>query len=160
MAGNERHGRARYRHGCRCEQCKQAESDYQRARRQRKNEEVGDFAAPTPRGLRVLRSSDNTVLTSDDGKTSQPDELEVPANSVVEAVSAEIEALGGTPRPGLAATALALARILDNPKAVSTQPAAAAKLSDLLAQLHKGADGRKSKLAAVRAMTSTKSVAG
>jgi hypothetical protein len=35
MASAERHGRARYRRGCRCDQCKCAENEYQRARRQR-----------------------------------------------------------------------------------------------------------------------------
>jgi hypothetical protein len=44
---------------------------------------------------------------------------------VESAVSLEIEELGAHQRPGLAAGASAMARILDNPKAVSSQPPAA-----------------------------------
>lgn len=68
------------------------------------------------------------------------------------AVSLEIETVGDHGRPGLAAAALALARILDNPKAVSTQPAAAAKLANLLETLRKSSVN-KLKLAAVRRLT-------
>jgi hypothetical protein len=67
-------------------------------------------------------------------------------------VTEELEALGNHNRPGLAA-AVALAEILDNPRAVSTKPAAA-KLADLLKQLRKNTVARTSKLAAVRALTS------
>jgi hypothetical protein len=54
----------------------------------------------------------------------------------------------------LAATALALARILDNPKAISTQPAAAAKLAALLEKLRSASalSGR-GKLAVIKSMT-------
>ena len=59
-------------------------------------------------------------------------------------------------RPGLVQTALALARIMDSQRAMSQQPAAAAKLADILDRLRKGADARGSRLAAVRQMTSPK----
>jgi hypothetical protein len=78
-----------------------------------------------------------------------------PANSVESAVSLEIEALGAHPRPGLEAAALALARVLDNPKATSTKPAAAAKLAHLLEVLRKSTV-TKPKLAAVRLMSTPK----
>jgi hypothetical protein len=42
---------------------------------------------------------------------------------------------GATDRPGVAQTALALARILDNPRAVSSQPPAAKVLAALLDKL-------------------------
>lgn len=160
MATSERHGLKKYNNGCRCDQCKQAKSEYQRARRQRLAEAVGTVDEPAAAALRLLTGSQDKSLTSANADEAGSSAQQTAANSVYSAVSAEIEGLGGTPRPGLVATALALARILDNPKAVSTQPAAAAKLSDLLTQLHKGADSRKSRLAAVRAMTSTKSAAG
>jgi hypothetical protein len=67
-------------------------------------------------------------------------------------VAEEIDGLGAHDRPGLAAACLALAAILDNPKAVSTQPTAAAKLFHLLGQLHKSTVNRP-KLASVRRMT-------
>jgi hypothetical protein len=57
-------------------------------------------------------------------------------------------------RPGLAQVALALARILDNPKAVSSQPAAAKVLAALLEKLRSEfARGRRGKLALVRQMS-------
>jgi hypothetical protein len=56
----------------------------------------------------------------------------------------------------LAAAAVALAQILDNPKAVSTQPAAAKVLATLLEQLRSAsARGRRGNLAVVRAMSSS-----
>jgi hypothetical protein len=57
-------------------------------------------------------------------------------------------------RPGLAQIALTLARILDNPKVISTQPSAAKVLVVLLDKLRKGSNGRESQLASVREMTS------
>lgn len=39
-------------------------------------------------------------------------------------------------RPGLAQAAIALARIMENPRAVSSQPAAAKVLASLLDKLH------------------------
>jgi hypothetical protein len=54
----------------------------------------------------------------------------------------------------LAQAAMAMARILDNPKATNQQPAAAKVLASLLDKLHSaGARGRRSHLAAVRTMT-------
>lgn len=57
-------------------------------------------------------------------------------------------------RPGLAAGALAMARILDNPLAVPQQPAAAGQLFSILNALSKGSHHR-GKLAVVKAMTET-----
>jgi hypothetical protein len=55
---------------------------------------------------------------------------------------------------GLAAAALALARVLDNPKAVSTQPAAAKVLATTLDKLRsESARGRRGSLSVVREMT-------
>jgi hypothetical protein len=66
----------------------------------------------------------------------------------------EIEAIGAHHRPGLAAAALALARILDNPKALSTQPAAARQLVAILGTLSKRTQ-RRGKLAVVKSMTTS-----
>ena len=57
-------------------------------------------------------------------------------------------------RPALAQIALALARVMDNSKAVNRQRAAAKVLISLLDKLHRaGASGRRRHLAAVRTMT-------
>jgi hypothetical protein len=78
----------------------------------------------------------------------------VQRESVVDAVRREL-ALLSTPevKPGLAAGALAMARILDDPLALAQHPAAMARLSEALATLGKGANSRRGKLAAVKAMT-------
>ena len=56
-------------------------------------------------------------------------------------------------RPGLVQVALAMARILDNPRAPSAQPAAAKVLVTVLDTLRKGsAQGRRGSLAVVRTM--------
>jgi len=57
-------------------------------------------------------------------------------------------------RPGVAQAALALARILDNPNAVSSQPAAAKALAAPLDKLRSAsARGSRGCLAVVRTMT-------
>ena len=66
----------------------------------------------------------------------------------------ELDALGSHSRPGLAAAALSLARVLDNPRAVSTHPAAAKVLTPLLDKLHRASRPRRGNLAVVRAMAS------
>jgi hypothetical protein len=63
-------------------------------------------------------------------------------------VKAEISGFAAQVRPGLAATALALARIMDNPRAVSQQPALAAILGTLSKPTQ-----RHGKLAVVKSMT-------
>lgn len=73
------------------------------------------------------------------------------------AVEAEIADLQQTvDRPGLAAMALTLATLMDDPAQKGKWPDAAAKLEGLLDKLRKGADSKRSKLASVRAMTSVK----
>jgi hypothetical protein len=143
IMSNSAHGtRARYQAGCVCDLCKDAEAEYRRDRRRLKREAVGEFAAPQVTGLSLVTGDGPGTLASPD----------VVAGPVETAIRAEIDALGSE-RGGLKATAVALARILDNPKAVSTQPAAAGKLADLLETLRKNSDGKKSKLASVRSMT-------
>jgi hypothetical protein len=74
---------------------------------------------------------------------------------VESAVQAELHSLNaGTNRPSVAQIALALARILDNPKAVSSQPPAAKVLAAMLEKLRStSAQGRRGGLALVRTMT-------
>jgi hypothetical protein len=115
------HGtRACYQHGCRCDDCRCAESEYQKERRQRINESVGEIA--------LLSERADSSLTS--GNTEP-----APANSVVAAVTAEVGALGTHSRPGVAAVAVALAAVLDHPKATSCKPAAARVLISTLKRL-------------------------
>lgn len=144
------HGeRETYQAGCHCDLCKRAEAEYRKELRRLKREAVGEFAVAQVTGL--------SLVTGDSPGTPSPDRA--PVGPVETAVQAEIDALGSD-RGGLKAAAVALAKILDNPKAVSTQPAAAAKLADMLETLRRNTDGKKSKLAAVRSMTSGNSKTG
>jgi hypothetical protein len=75
------------------------------------------------------------------------------AGPVESGVMAEIDGLAAQARPGLAQVALAVARVLDNPRAVN-QHAAAKVLSVLLDKLRSvSARGRRGGLAVVRTMT-------
>jgi hypothetical protein len=125
------HGtRTRYTQGCRCDDCKSAHNAYQRDYRSR--------CADT--GAAVVAS-----VVAD-----QPQPRPGPVESGVEA---EIIGLAAGARPGLAQAALALARILDNPKAVNQQPAAAKVLASLLDKLRTPAQDRRGRLSMVRTLT-------
>lgn len=70
------------------------------------------------------------------------------------AVKDEIGGLAAEARPGLTQAALAMARILDNPKAINQQPAAAKVLAALLDKLRlASARGRRGNLSLVKSMT-------
>jgi hypothetical protein len=140
-----KHGtRRRYIAGCRCEDCAEAERVYRRAYRQRKAAE-GAASAGVSAPVVTLRTSPDTPQA---GAVEAAVELEITGLAQAEA------------RPGLAQAALALARIMDNPKAISQQPAASKSLAEILDKLRKGADARKSRLASVRSMTVVKSSTG
>jgi hypothetical protein len=127
-----KHGtRHRYVSGCRCDDCKEANRLYQRDLRQRRAE--GGPVRPA------------TVVSLPSQQVTQPGPVESGA-------VAELEGLMEV-RPGLAQAALAVARILDNPKAVSQQPAAAKVLGTLLDKLRAAsAQRRRGDLALVRTM--------
>ncbi|WP_375485111.1 hypothetical protein [uncultured Mycobacterium sp.] len=121
-----KHGtRQRYNQGCRCGGCSAANNRYQQGYRQRK-----------------LLPETAPVAADDPG----PVEL---------AVQAELDNLPApTDRPGVAAAALAMARLLDNPRAVGSQPSAAKVLAGLLRDLRSASvRGRYGRLKVVREMT-------
>ena len=69
------------------------------------------------------------------------------------AVEVELAGLAAAAeRPGLAQTALALARLMDGP-AVTSKPAAAQRLVEIVNTLAKSASVRRRKLTVVREMT-------
>ena len=75
--------------------------------------------------------------------------------AVVAAVRDELDtAPAAAQRPGLAAAALALAAILDDPQHVAVQPAAARQLVTILGTLSKRTQ-RNGKLAVVKSMTTS-----
>jgi hypothetical protein len=125
--GTQRH----YVEGCRCEECKEAHRAAARDYRERR-------ASGQTRPAAVLQ-------TRADLPPSEPGPVE---SGVQEEIAGSAEA-----RPGLAATALALARIMDNPRAVGQQPAAARQLTSLLEKLRSASPARRGGLAVVRTMT-------
>jgi hypothetical protein len=131
-----------YNDGCRSEACRLAASDARRERRRLSREAVGGLDADRTNRTRVV-SVVPGVTHSESGAESL---------TCVDAVSREIEDLGGHSRPGLAAAAMALAAVLDNPRATSSKPSAAGALVNILNQLRKSAAGAKPKLASVRQM--------
>jgi hypothetical protein len=131
------HGmRACYDTGCRCEECRLAESMYQRGRRRRgiKPPNYSQQRAPAP-------------------PVTIPVEATGPGR-VEAAVLVEIEGLStASARPGLVEGALAMARLLDSPLSMPQHPPAMARLQNVLAELRVGADSRKGWLAEVRNLT-------
>lgn len=125
-----RHGtRRRYNEGCRCDDCTVANAAYQQRYRQRRTVVVPLSAPVTP-----------------------------PSPGAVEAgVQVEIAELAQA-WPGLAQTALALARTLDNPRVMTAKPAAARELVAILSTLDKRSE-RRAKLASVKSMTTSSPLA-
>jgi hypothetical protein len=132
MAGQ--HGsRTMYNTGCRCDDCRMAERDYDKRRRLAK---VADMK--TSQVVTSMRTD------SDDG-----------VGSVEAGVMAEIAGLStAESHPGLVAVARRNAQILDSPLSVAQVPSASKVLLEAMDKLRKGADGRTGRLASVRQMTS------
>jgi hypothetical protein len=120
----------RYSDGCRCDKCREAHEIKAREYRDRKR-----------RGL--TRPALLTAVLS----------MDVSAGPVEQAVESELAGLAqARERPGLAQVALALARLMDGP-AVTSKPAAAKQLTEILGTLSKGSTQRRQKLAVVKQMT-------
>lgn len=123
------HGRSRYNAGCRCGQCRASQREYQRNRRAKQLHPVPDIPG---------------VPAGDESTSPGP---------VATAVAAELAGLpAADERPGLAAIALRLAELLDDPQAMPHFAAAAGRLVDLLQRLGKSSH-RRGRLTAVRDMT-------
>jgi hypothetical protein len=123
----------RYSDGCRCDKCREAHKIKAREYRDRQR-----------RGL--TRPALLTAVMAMEREQSDPGPVEL-------AVETELASLAqARERPGLAAAALALARLMDGP-AVTAKPAAAQRLVDILTTLSKGSSQRRQKLAAVKQMT-------
>jgi len=132
-----------------CDQCKCAEAEYRRDRRRVLREQVGEFV-PSPVGASYLPDS---AATRENGESVPANVVQLPLANAEAAVRSEIEALGPNVRPGLAAVCIAMARRLDNPKAISSQLPAAGRLMQALDKLQASSLGRRGSLRLVRAMT-------
>ena len=119
------HNRSGYMAGCRCEVCTEANRLHAREHKRSR------------------------------GKAAVLEKLNAePRGRVVEAVATDLAACNAfEERPGLAATAMAMAELLDNASATPQWPAAAARLTAILLEVVPAVPVRASGLAAVREMT-------
>ena len=70
------------------------------------------------------------------------------------AVLAEVDGLGlAKSRPGLVASVVAMARVLDNPRLATTHPSAQRRLQEGLAALHKPGEKRSGRLVSVQKLS-------
>lgn len=154
------HGkRSTYVRGCRCELCKQANTEYGQSLKDRRRT-GGKIQPPlakleTPLPItddRVINLASVTQIRAGDPASGEayPDE----PGEVEMAVAKEIKSLSAAPKhPGLVQSALAMAKILDNPGAITTHPSAHRQLTVSLDKLWNVSVGRQGKLADVAAMT-------
>jgi hypothetical protein len=121
--------------GCRCDDCGDAQRNYQRDYRERK-------ANGLPTVSQLPRS-----------QNANPEPGLYSPGAVESGVEAEIAGLAEA-RPGLAQVALALARVMDSQKAVNQHPASAKVLATVLDKLRStSAQNHRGNLALVRTMT-------
>jgi hypothetical protein len=127
---------AGYKRGCREQCCKDAYAAYMKAYRHRK------------RGLAVAGS-----LSAPGGAEQQRAPATAPGAAEL-AVLRQVDGLStAASNPAIVEAALAMARILDDPRQVTTQPSAAAKLESLIGVLMRGAERRQGRLALVQSMS-------
>jgi hypothetical protein len=108
-------------------------------------------------GCRCADCTEAHRLRAIDYRTRQQESEPEPTapGQVEKAVQAELGELAVS-RPSLAAIALAMARVLDNPRAKSTQPPAAKVLTAVMDTLHKGsAQARRGNLSLVKSLTTS-----
>ncbi len=110
----------RYNQGCRCDSCKDPHrlraADYRQRRAAGKVRPLAAVVPPPAAGA----------------SGTKPPEDFVERGPVESGVEVEISGLAHAERLGLVQVSLALARIMDNPRAVNQQPAAAKVLAGLL----------------------------
>jgi hypothetical protein len=131
------HGTPRsYRRGCRCATCREAQRVYSRDKR------LARAGLPCP-----------------DVQSIRPDGLVVRRPGPVETgVLEEIAALStANARPGLVQVALAHARVMDDPGAVSQHASNGHRLAEALDKMRRGADSQVGRLATVRKISSVRS---
>jgi hypothetical protein len=117
--------RKSYQEGCHCALCREAHRVFCARQRQRRKLPVAALMpVDYPAAVDAPHSAGFRVTTKKSTRDGRPVADATPGR-VEAGVLAEIELLGKHGRPGLAEGAISMARILDNPLAVSTQPAAA-----------------------------------
>lgn len=139
------HGkRTTYVRGCRCDACKQANTEY--GQNLKKRRRTGQRIQPPLASVTTIRQQESAVATIE----RDPDE----PGRVELAVLKEVQSLSASSRhAGLVESIMTMAKILDNPEAITTHPSAHRQLTLGLDKLHEESVGRKGMLADVAAMT-------
>ena len=137
-----------YADGCRQPECKAAQAVYKREWRAR---QAGvPLEAPKAGRKSKAELASITTLPTAQNRTESGTDLGPAERAVLEELGTLTSA---ETRKGAAQSALAMARILDNPLALAQQPSAAAKLTQILEDLRKGSARRRGRLASVQAIT-------
>ena len=137
------HGsRTRYNTGCRCDQCKLANREYDKSRRQKilasKHAPATVTALPRPADIQ----------SADVGR-------------VEFGVMAEIAELStAASRPGLVAIAREMASSMDAPLTIAQRGSTGKALAEILEKIRKGSDARQGKRASGRSMTRSTKATG
>lgn len=135
------HGsRQSYADGCRCALCKGAQAEYRRANKAQKAGATVTSIGPPGRRPKGAVSPPPVSAPVGVGPNEQ-----ATLEELATLTSAET-------RKAVAAGALTMARILDNPLALGQQPQAFARLSAAMADLRQGATRRKGRLASVQSL--------
>lgn len=154
MARQAPHGtRTRYVGGCRCDDCKQANTEYSTKVRNRRN--GMDEDTPARGRLAAVGGRGRPRLVSDTVRAEQVNEDgEYVPGRVEAAVLRELKMLSATEsQPGLAEGVAQMARLLDSPKLATVQTSAMQRMQDGLEKLRSASSGRKGKLASVAALS-------
>lgn len=155
------HGkRTTYVRGCRCGLCKQANTEYGKklkARRRRGDAiqpplaSVTNIAQPKGGQNRELDLGDVPLPSVPNQPAAQRTELDL--GPVEKAVVREMASLSASAKhPGLVESVRAMAKILDTPEFVTTQPSAHRQMTAGLDKLWSKSVGRQGELASVAAM--------
>lgn len=135
-----------YANGCRLPECKTAQAKYQREYKARKaGVEIQIARQGRPRKGATVTALPVAAARPQTPRAVGPTE-QATLDELATLTSAET-------RKAMAAGVLVMARILDNPEALSQQPQAFAKLTAAMADLRQGSTRRKGRLASVQAMT-------
>jgi len=140
-----------YADGCRLPECKAAQAKYRREHKARQLGVVTDFPKA---GRKPKTAAEAAVVAAQDA---------VPAGAGwnEQQVLAELATLSSAEtRKGAAASAIALAKILDNPNAVTSWVSAAKALPDILKDLREGSARKKGRLASVQSLVKPSSATG
>ena len=145
---SSKHGSSGYRQGCRCEVCKLANTEALRSYRAKNR------TPRVPRPVVAVVERQRATMPATVTTLPEPEQEYVPG-PVEQAVIDECATLStASTHLVLVETAKQLARILDTPGAVTTQPSAAAKIESIMERLRRGADTRKARLSSVRKLNS------